>query len=71
MSRIANLMLGAFLGGLLGSTLGLLLAPSSGEDLRRQAKETISQIQNEMQEAANARRVELEKQLADLRTPQK
>ena len=71
MSRIGNLLLGAILGGLIGSTLALLLAPSSGEDLRRQVQETIIKVQDEMRQAATTRRGELEKQLADLRAPQK
>lgn len=70
MSRFGNLMLGALLGGLIGSALALLFAPSSGEGLRNQVRETIVEIQDEMRQAASARRIELEKQLTSLRAPQ-
>jgi gas vesicle protein len=60
---------GAVLGGLLGATVVLLLTPVSGENLRAQANERVAMIQNEAKEAAAQRRAELEKHLAELRTP--
>ncbi len=71
MSRFVNLMLGAIVGGLCGSVVALLFAPSSGKNLRNQMRETVVEIQDEMRQAATARRIELEKQLTTLRAPQK
>jgi len=71
MSRIANFIIGLLLGGMVGSALALLLTPVSGESLRNQMRETVIEVQEEVRQAANARRAELEKQLAALRATQK
>ena len=71
MSRIANFMIGLLFGGMVGSALALLLTPVSGESLRNQMRETVIEVQEEVRQAANARRAELEKQLAALRATQK
>ncbi|MBT7219007.1 MAG: YtxH domain-containing protein [Chloroflexi bacterium] len=57
------------MGGLVGATAALLLAPSTGEELRGQMKERISTFQDEMGQAMNSRKVELEKKLDDMRKP--
>ncbi len=69
MSRVTNFIFGAILGSLVGSTLVLLLAPSSGEKLRTQMRSYITNLQDEIQKAADSKRVELETQLAALRSP--
>jgi gas vesicle protein len=69
MRRVTSLLLGALLGGIMGAGLALLLAPASGEALRKQIRDRINAIQNEVSEAARAKRAELEKQLAELRNP--
>jgi gas vesicle protein len=66
-----NFLLGAAVGGFIGAALALLLTPASGEDLRKQMQDQAERIKVEVQEAAAARRAELEKQLATLRQPQK
>ena len=71
MKRLTNLMLGVFIGGLIGSAIAMLLAPASGETLRRKVLESFIEMQEEMRTAATSRRAELEKQLADLRAPRK
>ena len=71
MSRFVNFIFGALLGGLIGTTLAFLLTPASGENLRKQIRETAIDIQEEVRQAANDRRIELEKQLETLRAPQK
>ncbi len=71
MTRIANFMIGLLLGGMVGSALALLLTPVSGESLRNQMRETVIEVQEEVRQAASARRAELEKQLAALRATQK
>ena len=70
MKRAMSFLLGAMLGGFVGATLAILLAPSSGEELRAQLQAKVQQIQAELQSAAAARRAELEAQLASLRSPQ-
>lgn len=69
MRKFINFLFGAMIGALVGATLALLLTPSSGENLRSQLGDRVSQIQTEIKQAAAARRVELEEQLAKLRSP--
>ncbi len=67
MQKALNFFLGAVLGGLVGSSLALLLTPVSGDELRMQVNEYTRQVKSEVEQAATARRVELERELADLR----
>lgn len=67
MQKALNLVLGFVLGGLVGSSLALLLTPYSGDELRSEVKEYTRQVKSEVEQAANARRVELQRELADMR----
>jgi gas vesicle protein len=67
MQKAFNFVLGAVLGGLVGSTLALLLTPVSGGELRMQVDEYTRQVKSEVEQAANTRRAELERELANLR----
>jgi len=69
MRRMVSFLYGAMLGGLIGATVGLLLAPGSGEEVRNQMKERAQQVQLDVKNAAAARRAELEQQLAAMRAP--
>jgi len=69
MKGVMSFLSGAIMGGLVGATLALLFAPASGEQLRLQMQERADQIQQEVKQAAETRRIELEQQLAELRTP--
>ncbi len=71
MRGIMRFLSGAMLGAVVGAALALLFAPASGEDLRGDMQERAQQIQIEVRQAAEARRSELEQQLAELRTPRK
>jgi gas vesicle protein len=71
MKKIFGFFIGAVMGGLVGATLVLLLTPASGEQLRGQLRSRAEIIQGEIQKAANARRVELEKQLTEFRAPRR
>ena len=62
-------MIGVVVGGLVGSTIALLLAPESGEELRGQLRERGVSMQAEIRNAADARRIELRDRLDELRTP--
>ena len=69
MNRLGNFLLGAILGGLVGGITALLLAPSSGQQLRSNMVTRADQIRSEVAQAAASRRADLERQLAELRTP--
>ena len=69
MKGVMSFLSGAIMGGLVGATLALLFAPASGEQLRLQMQERADQIQQEVKQAAETRRIELEQQLAELRAP--
>jgi gas vesicle protein len=71
MRKIFSFIVGAALGGLVGATTALLLAPASGTDLRSQLRDRALRVQEDVKEAAAARRIELEQQLAALRAPRK
>jgi gas vesicle protein len=71
MQRTFKFLLGFSIGGIIGATAALLLTPTSGDELRVQAQKRIESIQEEIQTAAEARRSELEAQLAEMRKPQK
>jgi gas vesicle protein len=69
MSRLFSFLFGALLGGLVGSSLVLLLTPESGENLRQRMRANAENIQQEVRQAAAAKRTELEQQLDTLRIP--
>ncbi len=69
MSKIFNFFLGMMMGGLVGGVVGLLLAPSSGEDMRTQIQEQSIRLRDEVKAVAEARRAELERELSNLRAP--
>lgn len=71
MNRAINFFLGAVIGGFIGAGVAILLAPSSGEELRTEIRMRTNQIRSEVSQAAADRRTELEGQLATLRAPKK
>jgi gas vesicle protein len=71
MNKTAGFLAGAILGALVGGTLALLLTPFSGDDLRQQMRDRAQYVQDEVKKASLERRLELEKQLAELRAPRK
>ena len=71
MNRAVNFLLGAVIGGFIGATVAILMAPSSGEELRTGIRMRTDQIRSEVAQAAAERRAELESQLASLRAPRK
>jgi gas vesicle protein len=67
MQKALNFVLGMVLGALVGSALALLLTPMSGDELRMEMREYSRQVKDEVEQAANARRAELERELANMR----
>ena len=71
MRRLFSFLSGGVTGALVGATLAILFAPSSGEQLRQQVQKRVSRARDQVGQAAAARRAELEGQLATLRAPKK
>jgi gas vesicle protein len=69
MKGLMNFLSGMMVGAVVGATLAILLAPSSGDELRNQLQSRVDTIQTDVKQAAASRRAELEKQLAELRAP--
>jgi gas vesicle protein len=69
MNRSTSFLLGAIIGGTIGAITAILLAPTSGENLRSNIAARADQIRSEVNQAATERRAELERQLASLRQP--
>jgi len=69
MRKIFGFLLGAVVGGLIGSTVALLLAPDSGELLRNRIHERGDAFFAEIRQAADTRRIELQDHLETLRAP--
>lgn len=62
-----SFLMGAMIGGLVGSTFALLFAPSSGTDLQSRIKTNFTNLTEEIHQAASDRRKELTLQLETLR----
>lgn len=71
MRKAFNFIAGMIMGGLVGATVAILLAPASGEDIKIQVQDRITRVRDEVKAVADARRAELERELAALRAPQK
>ena len=70
-NNLVGFLAGLAMGALVGVSVALLLAPSSGEELRGQISDRAQRIQLEVTQAAEQRRAELEHQLAELRAPRR
>ena len=69
MKRTSSFLIGAIIGGTLGAIAAIMLAPSSGENLRSSLSVRADRIRSDVVSAATERRAELERQLATLRAP--
>jgi gas vesicle protein len=69
MRRALSFFIGVTLGGLVGATLSLLFAPSSGPELRAQIRDRAENLTAEVRQAANTKRIELQERLESLRAP--
>lgn len=69
MRRMFGFLIGIFVGALVGSTIALLMAPESGEQLRAELRERGQGFFNQVKSAADSRRIELRHRLETLRAP--
>jgi gas vesicle protein len=69
MRKIFGFLIGVTVGGLVGSTIALLLAPESGEQLRAELRSRGEAFFNEVRHAADERRIELRQRLETMREP--
>ena len=69
MRRMMSFMVGLVTGSLVGAAIGLLMTPYSGDDLQAELRARIERVQNEMKDAAQSRREEMEAQLEALKAP--
>jgi gas vesicle protein len=69
MKRFVSLLAGFLTGAVVGATLAILFAPTSGQELQTQIQDRYYGLRDEVTEAAAQRRAELEEQLAALRAP--
>lgn len=69
MRRMFGFLIGITVGGLVGSTIALLMAPESGEQLRAGIRARGESFYNEVRHAADERKIELRQRLETLREP--
>ena len=69
MQKILSFFTGVIMGGLVGATVAILLAPSSGEEIRGQLQERSIRLRDDIKAVAEERRAELERELETLRAP--
>jgi gas vesicle protein len=69
MQRIIRFFTGVFVGWMVGSVVALLFAPSAGEELREEIRGRSTGFIDDIKGAAEQRRIEMEAQLAAMRTP--
>ena len=69
MRRMFGFLIGIVVGALVGSTVALLLAPESGEQLRNEIRARGEGFMTDVRHAADSRRIELQNRLETLRAP--
>ncbi len=69
MKRMFGFLMGIVVGGLVGSTIALLMAPDSGEELRNQIRSRGQGFFSDIRHAADERKIELRQRLDAMRAP--
>lgn len=67
MRRFGNFLLGALVGGIVGAVTVLLLAPGSGSETRGRICAYVSEVKDQVRQAALTRRDEMQLELDSLR----
>lgn len=65
MKRTLKFLTGAIIGAVAGSVVVMLLTPESGEDTRLALSEKIKYLREQIKEAANEKRIELEAEIQE------
>jgi gas vesicle protein len=68
MSKASSYFKGFFWGGLIASAIVLLYTPYKGEELKGRAFDYLDNVKNEVKEAGEDKRREMEEELAFLRS---
>ena len=68
MKKFGKFLFGAMLGGLIGSGVALLFAPASGKATQQEIVAHFDHLKDEVQRAADEKRVELEDHLHTLQS---
>jgi gas vesicle protein len=69
MRRMFGFLIGVFVGGVVGSSIALLMAPESGENLRLELRHRGQNLANDIRHSADVRRIELRNRLESMRAP--
>ena len=69
MRKLVGFIAGAMCGAIVGAVAALLLAPSSGIELRQNVRARVDDVLSEGRQAAANRRADLEAQFTALKTP--
>lgn len=69
MRRLMMWLAGSMCGALVGAVTALLLAPASGDELRGRVRQRYLSLQDDVRQAYETRRAQLEAELAALRSP--
>jgi hypothetical protein len=69
MRRVFSFFIGATIGGLVGAIVALLFAPASGAETRAQITDRSQVFANEIRQAGDTKRIELQERLEILRAP--
>ncbi len=69
MRRMFGFLIGIVVGALVGSTVALLMAPESGEQLRNELRARGASFVADVRHAADNRRIELQSRLDAMRAP--
>ena len=69
MRKFASFVFGSVMGAMFGAVVALLLAPSSGEELQARARDRVTTLRDEIQEAYDTRAAQLQAELEALSEP--
>ena len=69
MRRTFSFFIGTALGGLIGAIIALLFAPAPGAELRAQIGDRAKNIADDVRQASNTKRIELQERIETLRAP--
>ncbi|HMK08836.1 MAG TPA: YtxH domain-containing protein [Anaerolineales bacterium] len=67
MRQFTSFIAGVLAGALVGGITALLIAPTSGEELRARTRERFNEVSDDLREAYSARVAQLEAEIARLR----